>query len=194
MAKYDYTPSRIARMKESDVRKLYSEYRKIANKRAQRMRAAGYSKYEAARKEFAKTKDLNEAEVRAAFAEVNKYLRDIRTKLKPLRAYQKGMIEQLHEHGYDFVDETNIKEFGDFMEWSRARSGSNDRIFKSDRAADLFNRAAEEGISADKLKKNFESYRENFNKTGRILTQRRKRPDAKSDDEYRSRFEHRRRK
>lgn len=188
MGRFDYTPSRIARMKEAEVRKLYSEYRKIANKRAQRMRNAGYTSYEAAKANFAKTKDLSADEVRAAFAEVNKYLRDVRTKIKPLKAYEKETLEQLHEHGYDFVNAANLKEFGDFMEWSRARSGANDRVFKSDRAADIFGQAQKQKISTENLKKNFDAYAQSYERSGTLSMQRRKN-NVDSDSMW-NRFSH----
>ena len=162
MGRFSYTPSQIARMPEKQVRKLYSEFRKIANKRAARMRRAGYDKYEASKAYFEKTKDLSGAEVRAAFADVNIYLRDKRTKIKSLKEYEADQIATLHEHGYDFVNKSNFKEFTDFMEWAKARSGSNDRIFKSDRVAELFEQKERLKISANALQKNFDHYLENL--------------------------------
>ena len=164
MGRFSYTPSQIARMPEREVRKIYSEYRKIANKRAARLRGAGYGMYESAQKKFAKTRDLDAQEVRAAFAEVNMYLRDVRTKVRALRTYETGQLEQLHEHGYDFINKSNFKQFTDFMEWARARSGSNDRIFKSDRVAELFEQKERLKISANALQKNFDYYLEHLDK------------------------------
>lgn len=159
---YGYTPSKIARMGEKEIRRIYSEYRKIANKRAARMRAAGYGAYESAQAHFPTTKSLSAGALREQFAEVNRYLRDYRTRLKDLRNYEKESIERLHEHGYDFVTRENFKQFTDFMEWARARSGSNDRVFKSDRVAELFEQKERLNISANALQKNFDHYLENL--------------------------------
>ena len=159
---YGYTPSKIARMGEKEIRRIYSEYRKIANKRAARMRGAGYGEYESAKAYFPTTKSLSTGELREQFAEVNRYLRDYRTRLKDLRNYEKETIESLHAHGYDFVTRENFKQFTDFMEWARARSGSNDRVFKSDRVAELFEQKERLNISANALQKNFDHYLENL--------------------------------
>ena len=48
------------------------------------------------------------------------------------------------------------------MEWARARSGSNDRVFKSDRVAELFEQKERLKISANALQKNFDYYLENL--------------------------------
>ena len=164
MGRFSYTPSQIKRMPEKQVRKLYAEYRKIANKRAARLRGAGFGEYEAAQVYFTPTKNLTEAQVKAAFADVNMYLRDVRTKIKPLRAYESNQIETLHEHGYDFITKENFKQFTDFMEWAKARAGSNDRVFKSDRVAELFEQKERLKISANALQKNFDHYLENLDK------------------------------
>ena len=165
---YGYTPSKIARMGEKEIRRIYSEYRKIANKRAARMRAAGYGEYESAKAHFPTTRSLSAGALREQFAEVNRYLRDYRTRLTDLRNYEKESIEQLHEHGYDFVTRENFKQFTDFMEWARARSGSNDRIFKSDRVAELFEQKERLNISANALQKNFDHYLENLDQIKKV--------------------------
>ena len=165
---YGYTPSKIARMGEKEIRRIYSEYRKIANKRAMRMRAAGYGEYESAQAHFPTTKSLSAGALREQFAEVNRYLRDYRTRLRDLRNYERESIERLHEHGYDFVTRENFKQFTDFMEWARARSGSNDRIFKSDRVAELFEQKERLNISANALQKNFDHYLENLDQIKKV--------------------------
>ena len=184
---YGYTPSKIARMGEKEIRRIYSEYRKIANKRAARLRGAGYGDYEAAQAHFLTTRSLSAGELREQFAEVNRYLRDVRTKLRPLRAYEKDTIETLHEHGYDFVTRENFKQFIDFMEWARARSGANDRVFKSDRVAELFEQKERLNISANALQNNFNHYIENLDaikKVSRLQNTNR----AMSDRELTSRI------
>lgn len=159
---YGYTPSKIARMGEKEIRRIYSEYRKIANKRAARMRGAGYGDYEVAKTYFPTTKSLNTEDLREQFAEVNRYLRDVRTKLKPFKAYEIESLKSLHKHGYEFVTHENFKLFTDFMDWARARSGANDRINGSSRIAELFAEKERLKISANALQKNFDYYLENL--------------------------------
>lgn len=159
---YGYTPSKIARMGEKEIRRIYSEYRKIANKRAARLRAAGYGAYEVARTYFPTTKSLNSEDLRERFAEVNRYLRDVRTKIKPLKAYESEALKSLHKHEYDFVTHENFVQFTNFMDWARARAGANDRVYGSDRIAELFEQKERLNISANALQKNFDHYLENI--------------------------------
>lgn len=159
---YGYTPSKIARMGEKEIRRIYSEYRKIANKRAARMRAAGYGDYEVAQTYFPTTKSLNTEELREQFADLNRYLRDVRTKIKPLKAYESEALKSLHKHGYKFVNHENFKLFSDFMDWARARAGANDRVYGSSRIAQMFQQKERLKISANALQKNFDYYLENL--------------------------------
>lgn len=168
MGRFSYTPSQIARMPEREVRKIYSEYRKIANKRAARLRARGFSDWELSKKKFAKTKDLDAQEVREQFAEVNLFLRDTRTKLKTLQKWVDSEIESLHEHGYDFVNHSNFRKFIDFMEWAKSRAGANDRVNGSNRVAELFEQTERLKISANALQKNFDFYLENLDKISKV--------------------------
>ena len=189
MAKYDLTPNKISRMSEKAIRQTYSELRKIANKRAQRMSKAGVeSAYSGVY--FPTIKQLGDlSSIRSALAAVSRQLRDPRSGLAGAKKYNRKMIETFHEHGYDFVNERNLKEFTDFMEWTRARAGANDRVFKSDRAAELFEQAEKQKISTESLKRNYEEYAKSYQERGKIWTQRRKDP-GRDSDEYRSRFEH----
>lgn len=164
MGRFSYTPSQIARMPEREVRKLYSEYRKIANKRAARLRARGYSDWELSKKKFAKTKDLDAQKVREQFAEVNFFLRDTRTKMKTLQKWIDSEIKTLHEHGYEFVNYSNFKKFTDFMEWAKSRAGANDRVNGSNRLAELFEQTERLKISANALEERFDFYLENLEK------------------------------
>lgn len=159
---YGYTPSKIARMGEKEIRRIYSEYRKIANKRAARLRGAGYGKYEIAKTFFPTTKSLSAGELREQFADLNRYLKDTRTTLKSLRKYEAESIASLHEHGYKFVNHGNFKEFGDFMEWAKAREGANDRVYKSGHMSEMFEQIERLNISENALEANFKYYLNNL--------------------------------
>ena len=168
-------------MKQEKVNKAYSELRKIANKRAMRMERAGViSVFSGVY--FPKISELDDEGVRSALAAVSRFLRDPRASLSGIKTYRQKMLKTFHEHGYDFVNEFNLTQFTNFMEWARARSGANDRVFKSDRYAEIFEEAEEKGIPAAELQRNFEKYvndQMQFKKDAR-WTQRRK---NRMDDE-----------
>lgn len=181
-------------MGEKEVKQIYSEYRKIANKRAFRMAKAGF-KSEFAGVYFPTISELGDiGSIRSALAAVSRHLRDPRSSLSGLKKYNRKMITTLHSHGYDFVTEENLKEFTDFMEWARARAGANDRVFKSDRTAELFEAAERKKINTAELKRNFERYMDQFNKTGKIVGQKQRRKDNVDSENIVNRFRQRQRK
>lgn len=190
MKKYTLTPRQIKKMPEKQVRAIYSEWRKIANKRAARMAKAGIiSSY--AGVYFPTIKQLGDIEsIRGALAALSRQLRDPRSSISGAKKYHRKVIESFHLHGYDFVNEGNFKEFVEFMEWSRARAGANDRVFKSDRAAEVFEQAEKQKISVDNLKKHFDAYQKQMAEHGRLYPYEQRRRQTSED--YKSRFEHRR--
>ena len=184
MNKYDYTPVKIKRMEEKELRRLYSKYRQIANKRADRLRRAGFGEFENAQKKFKKLSKLSNKELQTAFADVNRYLRDERTKLKEFRRYTNEMIDTLQEHGYDFVNISNLKKFTDFMEWQKARQGANNRISTSPEAAEMFEQAEERGINIEFLKEEFDNFLENYRKTKRLYLRKSQQPKNNNSDSF----------
>ena len=190
MKRYTLTPRQIQKMPEKQVRAIYSEWRKIANKRSARMAKAGVTSVFAG-VYFPTIQQLGDIEsIRGALASVSRQLRDPRSSITGAKKYNRKMIESFHLHGYDFGNEGNLKQFAEFMEWSRARAGANDRVFKSDRAAEVFEQAEKQEISIDNLKKHFDAYQKQMADHGRLYPYEQRR--RQTSDDYKSRFEHRR--
>ena len=107
-----------------EARAEYSRLRSAAVKRLQRLSQSEgrlYSAYRMYGKEgFAPLpKDATPAEVGRALADVYHFLEMRTSSLKEIRASQKKALETLNARGYTFLNKSNIKEFGEFMEAAR---------------------------------------------------------------------------
>lgn len=91
------------------------------------------------------------------------------------RDIQDKQIRSLQARGYEFVDKSNLRQFGDFMDYFRSRKDA--KSYGSGTVAETFNKAAKQGISPKELEKHFKFY----------VNQ------AKSGDETLAKFQRRRR-
>jgi predicted DNA-binding WGR domain protein len=72
------------------------------------------------------------------------------------RATQDKQINALQAAGYDFVDRSNLRQFGEFMDYFRSRKDS--KSFGSETVATAFNQAQKQKISPEELKRHFKFY------------------------------------
>lgn len=108
----------------SEARAEYSRLRSVAVKRLQRLsrtEGARYSAYQMYGKEgFAPLpKNATPAEVGKALADVHHFLELKTSSISQIRASQRQALRTLQDRGYSFVNKSNIREFGDFMEAAR---------------------------------------------------------------------------
>lgn len=107
-----------------EARAEYSRLRSAAVKRLQRLsRTEGrlYSAYRMYGKEgFAPLpKDATPAEVGRALADVYHFLEMKTSSVNAIRESQRRALKTLNERGYTFINKSNIREFGEFMEEAR---------------------------------------------------------------------------
>ena len=108
----------------SEARAEYSRLRSAAVKRLQRLSStegARYSAYQMYGKEgFAPLpKNATPAEVGRALADVHHFLEMKTSSISQIRESQRQALKTLQERGYTFVNKSNIREFGEFMEAAR---------------------------------------------------------------------------
>lgn len=72
------------------------------------------------------------------------------------RDIQDKQIRSLQAKGYEFVNKSNLRQFGDFMDYFRSRKDA--KSYGSGTVADTFNKAAKQGISPKELEKHFKFY------------------------------------
>lgn len=96
-----YSPYQLTRMSDAAIRKAYSELRKVANKRLQRLEKAGLGRHGEYRfPTIAQIQSSSRATVASELADVSKFLRDERTTVKGERRFINKMSEIMTQKGY----------------------------------------------------------------------------------------------
>ena len=123
-----------------EMRSHYSYLRKIANKRLQRFSGSEFEDAQSYIKNVGKFVPLsdinNERELMFKLYEVNKFVRARSSSVTGLRQIRNETIETFHDRGFTWVNKNNIKQFGEYLEYMRAKYGA--KQFDSERAAELF--------------------------------------------------------
>ena len=145
------------------ARREYQRLRRVAEKRLARLGASEFADSEAYRRNDGKFTPLsqvsNNRELGALLYDVRNFLDARRSSVTGQRAIIREQLETLHEHGYIFVNKSNLKEFGEFMEAARTAAGG--RLYASDRVAEMYDAAERKGIPPEQLLENFEFWRKN---------------------------------
>ena len=142
-----------------EMRSHYSYLRKIANKRLQRFVGSEFEDAQSYIKNVGKFVPLseinNERELMFKLYEVNKFVRARSSSVTGLKQIRNETIEAFHDRGFTWINKNNIKQFGDYMEYMRAKYGS--KQFDSERAAELFGMIASDhvGLNVEDVQKDF---------------------------------------
>lgn len=138
-----------------EARAEYSRLRKIAAKRLQRLAGAGYadsSTYQRYANAFSPLpKDLSESRVYKKLNEVAHFLSLKSSSVSGEREKISSTVETLQELGYDFINESNIREFGQFMDSLRSYMGGKDLDY-SEQAIEVFRHALDADSPLDPQK------------------------------------------
>lgn len=142
-----------------EMRSHYSYLRQIANKRLQNFVGSEFEDAQSYIKNVGKFVPLseinNERELMFKLYEVNKFVRARSSSVTGLKQIQNETIETFHDRGFTWIDKSNIKQFGDYMEYMRAKYGA--KQFDSERAAELFGMIASGsvGLNVEDVQQDF---------------------------------------
>lgn len=168
--KYKYDPEvyipaavRYGYLELSEARAEYSRLRSVAVKRLRRLSQSEGRQYTAYRmygKEgFAPLpKDATPAEVGRALADVYHFLEMKTSSLKEIRESQKKALETLKARGYTFLNKSNIKEFGEFMEAARQQKVVASNRGGSPVIVELYETAKRLSIPPEQIQRNFSEW------------------------------------
>lgn len=160
-----YTPVKLRELLktpegEKIVRKEYTRLRDISQKRLKRLEKAGYSKTQAYMRNinhYPKLKDIkSKTELAYRLSDLSRFITSKVSTVSGIKEVQKKAIKTMHEHGYDFVNSKNIKQFGEFME--SFRNQQLDMQYDSGDAAELFSVVTKKKLDIESVKENFEEY------------------------------------
>lgn len=165
-----YTPSELKTKlelggeHEKEVRKEYTRLRDIAQKRLKRLEAAGMSDraiYEKNVNHYPKLASIKtKSELAQRLSDLSRFVASSQSTVSGIKTREKKTLDTLHENGFDFVTESNLKDFGDFMEMYRSE-GMDTMGYDSGDAAELYSVVEKHKLDPDKIAEDFEFYLEN---------------------------------
>lgn len=189
-----YTPSEIkAKLEaggalEKEVRKEYTRLRDISQKRLKRLAAAGYSNTDVYQKNvhhYPKLKDIKtKSELAQRLSDLSRFVGSTQSTVTGIKAREQKTLESLRESGYTFVNESNLKDFGDFME--QYRDQLLDMDYDSGDAAELYRIVEKHGLDPDKVAEDFEFYLDNLEKAAEL---KRSRSSTGNTEKFKKRLE-----
>ena len=163
-----YYPGGITILKatgEAEARKEYQRLRRIAQKRLARFEGTQYEdtdiyKNRAIKHPFKPSSELKDVRnLQAALSDIRGFLDSERSTISGMKRLDRKAVATLQANGYDFVNMSNIREFGNFMEAARIKAGK--KLFASDRIAELYDEAELKQISKEELLKDFNYWKKN---------------------------------
>lgn len=179
-----FTPDEIDKMTSKEVRTIYKQYKKNANKRITNLAKRGYyvrnnspfyGGFNAELRltadprnafKFPDARNLTDYGTREMLAEVSRWLRDPAHTVRGEKRQREFMIGQLQKRGVTNINNKNFYEFTEFMEAIREQYGGT--AYDSGDAADVWNNAQRIGIKNDDLIRHYNSYADNLEKLSRL--------------------------
>lgn len=141
------------------IRKEYSRLRDIAVKRLERLgrNEPGSYAYRANVGQYAPARGQTTEQLRQAMPLLAKFIAAKTGSVKGIREQRRKAVESLQETGFTFINSSNIKEFGEFMDAFRAKKGAA-RSYNSFQAAETYEFTQEHNLDVDKVKDKFASW------------------------------------
>lgn len=145
---------------EAEMRKEYSRLRSIARKRLERIKGTEFERtqsYKYAKNQFIPLSEIPNARVLAyKLKDVADFVESPKTTLSGMKKIRSLSIKRLKEHGIDFITNENYVDFGNFMEFAKAKMVG--QMFDSDRAVAIYEWSTAKNIDVAKLKQSFDEW------------------------------------
>ena len=173
-----------------EMKSQYSYLRTVAQKRLQRLGESEFSESQAYLKNIKTFKPIaqieTESELIMRLYSVRKFIESKGSTIKGQTEIRRKAVEAAQEKGLDWINEGNIAEFGQYMDYLRAKyKGAQ---FDSERAMRLFVAAKKKDVDPLEVAQDFEYWKNNVSyleRVGKI-----KSAEPHSADDYRELIEH----
>lgn len=153
-----------------EARAEYARLRKIANRRLERLGASEFANsttYQNWSSGFeALPRDAPEREIRKALYDVGRFVNLKTSSVSGAREARQKFVEKMQELKYTFVNESNAKEFGDFMK--AVKTHETYKGYDSERVAKLFGKLKEKRISTEDAAEYFEYWMSHQNQLDNV--------------------------
>lgn len=154
-SRYTFTPKTLEGKSVNYMRHQYAYVRSVLNKRAARIRAKGFTQYEAAQP-LPAASTISDEDIKSALLDASRKARSEETFSGGFEQRIRRRVEGLQRAGYESVNEENASEFWQFMR--RARDRQSKTLFDSHIVAQTYNMARSRGVSAATLEREFKNY------------------------------------
>lgn len=200
---YHYEAFKGGNITSKELRREYSRLRAVASKRLQRMEGTKWENSQTYLRNAGKYGTLADIEqaalsnakslkpevaqkyvdlfVAKKLDEMYKFLTAKTGSIRGMQRAENELIQTLHDRGLTFVNKSNIAQFGEFMEF--LRTAHQNRLYDSERAAELFGTAVKKGINPMEIAEDWQywqSKEEELSKLPKI-----KNKNKRTADEYR---------
>ena len=149
------TLKEIIKMKVKERRSFIVELNKEAKSKAKALLKAGFDG-EMTKPPIVDAHRLPTDELARAIEELQIYNRDERSTVEGMRSFVRDTLTTLDLHGYEFVNEGNLAEFGRFMNSVREKHYA--KSFPSNEVAKLYSNMEKLGVSPAVMEKHFNDY------------------------------------
>ena len=175
----------------TEMREQYNYFRGVAMKRLKRLGESEFADSQAYLKNIKQFKPLSRIETQSELEQrlysVQKFLRSKGSTIRGQKAIRKKAVEAAQEKGLDFINESNIAEFGQYMDYLRAKyKGAQ---FDSERAMRIFVASKKKDVEPMEVVEDFEYWKNNVSYLEKVRKIKDDKPHSAED--YRNEIEHR---
>lgn len=140
------------------ARQLYQSLRKTAMKRLARLQRTGRDIYIDNIPKMKQAKDLTDVQIYDELKDVNLFLKNPFTLMRKVKAFEKQMVKDLNEAGYDFVNMENITRINFMLGKMKEEAGK--ATWNSDKALEQIEQFERLNISKEEFEDNIEKFME----------------------------------
>lgn len=141
-----------------EARAEYARLRAIAEKRLARLAASEYrtsDMYQRYRQGFKPLpRGASEADIYKSLFDVARFVGAKTSSVSGQKAARKRSVQTLQEHGYSFINERNIDQFGEF--WREVKKHAEYKGYDSEEIVELFHLGKEKRVDPVTLAKDFD--------------------------------------
>lgn len=162
----NYTPAALSRFAESDIEKEYNRLRRAAIGRLKTIGKSEFSEsdiykenknlYDMTAKQIMREGGLSLLKYR--LSAIYRFLSKKTSSVTGLREISNKTLAALHDHGYYFITEDNLDDFGHFMDAVRATAET--LRYDSEHVAELYEWGEKTAVSVSDLITHFEDFME----------------------------------
>ena len=150
-----YTMKELLKMNITQRRKLLADVNKLAKSKSRNLLKAGFTG-EMTKPPTVNVKKVPKEELIRSIEELQRYNRNSLSTVSGMKNFVKDTLSTLQAHGYDFVNKSNIADFGKFMNLVRDVHGA--KAYPSNEVAQMYNNMERLGVSPRVIETRFKEF------------------------------------